>query len=256
MNSYLILLGIFAGFISSPQSDHPRTQLTEVASSRNYNRDVEEDKWLTEQIEQRLTSKIPPSSAISSLRTGSLNGPTITVSGFTSFAIQAAIDAAPASGATIAIPTGRYVFSSECSMANKNNLTFAASGNVEFYVPPGGSISHMLNAVGPLSNIRLTGIAFNNQSSAAGQGMVFSNEKAPIDGYEIDHCSFTGPNINCNAIKLNPQTYINGVNVSVLVRNVYIHDNTFFSLGRMGIELQNHGWERENRPSINLITSA
>ncbi|QKZ11376.1 LamG-like jellyroll fold domain-containing protein [Spirosoma sp. KUDC1026] len=102
----------------------------------------------------------------------------------------------------------------------------------------------MLSALGPVNNIRVTGILFNNQSSGEGQGMIFSNEQAPLDTYEIDHCAFTGPNVNCNAIKFNAQSYGTGSNVSVPVKNVYIHHNTFFSLGRMGIEMQNHGWER------------
>jgi hypothetical protein len=170
--------------------------------------------------------------------------PTITVSGFTSAAVQAAINRAPASGARIVLPAGRYVFSSTCTLKNKQNLTLSGAGKAEFYVPAGKAICYMLNALGPVSRLHLTGIRFTNLSSANGQGMVFSNEQAPVDGYEIDHCTFTAPRLNGNAIKLNAQSYGSGKNVSVPIKNVFIHHNTFKSIGRMGIEIQNHGWER------------
>ncbi|QKZ12928.1 right-handed parallel beta-helix repeat-containing protein [Spirosoma sp. KUDC1026] len=170
--------------------------------------------------------------------------PTITVNGFTSAAVQAAINRAPASGARIVFPAGRYVFSNTCTLANKRNLILSGAGKAEFYVPAGKAICHMLNAVGPVSRIHLTGILFTNLSSAKGQGMIFSNEHAPVDRYEIDHCTFTAPRLNGNAIKLNAQSYGTGKNVSVPIKNVFIHHNTFKSLGRMGIEIQNHGWER------------
>lgn len=165
----------------------------------------------------------------------------ITVNGYTNAAVQAAIDAAPASGARIILPAGEYVFTSHITIQNKANLTLEGYGSATFRST---SINSFCTLFGQLTNLRITGINWNNQRNGdGGSGLIASYEITTINGLTIDHCTFTAPACNINGIKLNTQSGTRGN----YQKNIRIEQNTFYSIGRMGIELQNHIWEIAGR---------
>ncbi|MCK8490558.1 glycoside hydrolase family 55 protein [Spirosoma sp. RP8] len=167
--------------------------------------------------------------------------PNIVVDGFTNQAIQTAINAAPATGARIILPPGEYTFTSNISIDNKSNIVLDGQGAAVLKTSAINAAT-MIWTFHTCNNIRLTGLHLVSQVAGNyGYGMVATNEQSKLDGYEIDHCSFTAPLADFNAISMSQ--YSEGSNQGETSRNIRIHHNKFFNIGRMGIEILSHGFD-------------
>ena len=162
----------------------------------------------------------------------------VPVRGFTDVAIQRAIDQLPSAGGRIVLRPGTYTLASHLLIRDKRNLTITGNGSARLLMPKG---SVMIWLMGNLTNLKISGLNLTNTATAGGAyGLISSNETARINGLVIESCTFSAPALAINGIKLNAESG----GVGNYQTNIRIIRNRFVKLGRMGIELQNHGWER------------
>lgn len=172
------------------------------------------------------------------------NGPVpdIVVAATTSDAIQAAINAAPATGAHIILPPGDYKATARVNLTDKIGITIDGQGKANWI--GSSSVPNLFALLGSCRNIRVTGINFSTTAGPGtyNYGLICTFEQTFIDGYEIDHCSFTSPNAPINLIYFLPYSPVNesGTGRGALQRNIYIHDCIAKDGGRAFCELNAH----------------
>ncbi|MBD2752297.1 right-handed parallel beta-helix repeat-containing protein [Spirosoma validum] len=168
--------------------------------------------------------------------------PDIVVRVLTSTAIQEAIDAAPATGARIILPPGDYNATARVNLTSKNNITIDGQGKANWV--GSSSVPNLFALLGTCRNIRLTGINFSTTAGPGSYqyGLICAFEQSFIDGYEIDHCTFTSPNAPINLISFVPYSPINesGNGRGAMQRNINIHDCVGKDGGRAFCELNSH----------------
>lgn len=172
------------------------------------------------------------------------NGPVpdIVVAVPTSAAIQAAINAAPSTGARILLPPGDYQATAPVSLRDKSRITIDGRGKVNWI--GSSSVSNLFTLLGTCRNIRLTGINFSTTAGPGtyNYGLISTFEQSFIDGYEIDHCSFTAPDAPINLISFLPYSPLNesGNGRGAMQRNINIHHCIAKDGGRAFCELNAH----------------
>lgn len=168
--------------------------------------------------------------------------PTIFVKTPTSDAIQAALNAAPAMGARILLPAGDYKATARVDLTSKSNVIIDGQGKVNWI--GSSAVPNLFALLGTCHNIRLTGINFSTTAGPGNYtyGLISTFEQSFIDGYEIDHCSFTAPNAPINLINFLPYSPVNesGNGRGAMQRNINIHDCIGTNGGRAFCELNSH----------------
>ena len=172
------------------------------------------------------------------------NGPVpdILVTATTSEAIQAAIDAAPSTGAHIILPPGDYQATARVNLANKRRITLDGQGTANWI--GSSSVPNLFAVLGTCQTIRLTGINFSTTAGPGSYqyGLICTFDQSFIDGYEIDHCRFTAPNAPINLIHFLPFSPLNesGNGRGAMQRNINIHHCVATNGGRAFCEVNSH----------------
>ncbi len=172
------------------------------------------------------------------------NGPVpdILVTATTSEAIQAAIDAAPPTGAHIILPPGDYQATARVNLTNKNRITIDGQGTANWI--GSSTVPNLFAVLGTCQTIRLTGINFSTTAGPGSYqyGLICTFEQSFIDGYEIDHCRFTAPNAPINLIYFLPFSPLNesGNGRGAMQRNINIHHCVATNGGRAFCEVNSH----------------
>ena len=168
--------------------------------------------------------------------------PDITVAATTTAAIQAAIDAAPSTGARIILPPGDYKATAQVNLTSKNRITLDGQGKVNWI--GSNAVPNLFAVLGTCRNIRLTGINFSTTAGSGkyNYGLICTFEQSFIDGYEIDHCRFTAPDASLNLIHFLPYSPVNesGNGRGAMHRNINIHDCIATDGGRAFCEVNSH----------------
>lgn len=168
--------------------------------------------------------------------------PEIVVAAPTSSAIQAAINAAPSTGAHIILPPGDYIATKQVSLTNKNKITIDGQGKANWI--GSSAVPNLFALLGTCRDIRLTGINFSTTAGPGryNYGLINTFEQSFIDGYEIDHCSFTSPDAPINLIYFLPYSPLSesGNGQGAMQRNINIHDCIGKNGGRAFCELNAH----------------
>ena len=168
--------------------------------------------------------------------------PEIIVAAPTSAAIQAAIDAAPSTGARIVLPAGDYRATALVNLKDKSQITIDGQGKANWI--GNSAVPNLFVLLGTCRNIRLTGINFSTTAGPGkyNYGLLSTFDQSTIDGYEIDHCYFTSPNAPINLIYFLPYSSINesGNGRGAMQRNINIHDCVAENGGRAFCELNSH----------------
>lgn len=165
-----------------------------------------------------------------------INVKTLGVCGNGSCDDKPAIQSLIGSDKTLFFPKGTYNLSREINIGNVKNLKITGESGTVFTT----GNDRVLLVTGNITNLEITGVTFKStrkSSANDGEGLIFfANYGANdvMDGIKIRNCTFTNPNTQANGIKLVSE----GANS--LVTNISIVDNRFESIGRMGIEFQNH----------------
>lgn len=134
-------------------------------------------------------------------------------------------------------PKGRYIIDQVINVSNVNNLMIAGETGTVFETTKNNKVFHVS---GNIKNLEIKGIKFESSRESSyhdTEGLIFfANYGANdvMDGILIKGCTFTNPKTHANAIKLVSE----GANS--LAKNIQIINNRFESVGRMGVELQNH----------------
>lgn len=154
-------------------------------------------------------------------------------------AIQQAITRAPAH-TTVRLAPGTYTLTSTLIIEAKQGLTLSGGG----WVTLTGPLNTFIRLSGPLTSLRLTGIRFVSTYSSADpariDGILTTDQSVRGDGYEVDHCYFTAPTANINAICWVPVDGRKGKPTNHHVfRHINIHHNLIENMGSCGIELLN-----------------
>lgn len=167
---------------------------------------------------------------------------------FNSFARTAAIPADRSSDASVRIqaliksdqdlffPKGIYRIGRDIQINNVKNLKIRGEKGTVF-LTHGNKI---ITISGNIHHLEISGIEFVSRKVSTrddSEGMIFIanyGARDVMDGIRISRCSFTNPRNHSNAIKLVSE----GVNA--VARNISVTYNTFRSIGRMGVEFQNH----------------
>jgi len=134
-------------------------------------------------------------------------------------------------------PKGTYVIDDVLQISNVNNVMLSGETGTIFKTTRNNKI---IQISGNVNNLEIRGISFESTRESNHhdtEGLIFvANYGAQdvIDGLTIRGCTFTNPKTHSNAIKLISE----GANS--IVRNISITNNKFESVGRMGVEFQNH----------------
>ena len=168
--------------------------------------------------------------------------PDILVTATTSEAIQAAIDAAPSTGARIILPPGDYRATARVDLTSKNHITIDGQGQANWI--GSSSVPNLFAVLGTCRTIRLTGINFSTTALPGNYnyGLLCTFDQSYIDGYEIDHCRFTSPNAAINLIHFLPYSALSesGNGRGAMQRNIHIHHCTAINGGRAFCEVNSH----------------
>jgi len=140
-------------------------------------------------------------------------------------------------GKKLFFPKGTYIIDGVLNISNVKNVMLAGEAGTIFKTTRNNKI---IQISGNITNLQIKGISFvssleSNRHDT--EGLIFvSNYGAQdvMDGLVIKGCSFTNPKTHSNAIKLVSE----GENS--MVKNISITENKFQSIGRMGVEFQNH----------------
>ncbi|PRY55325.1 parallel beta helix pectate lyase-like protein [Arcticibacter pallidicorallinus] len=134
-------------------------------------------------------------------------------------------------------PKGTYIIDDVLQIANVKNVLLVGEKGTIFKTTRNNKV---IQISGNVKNLEIRGISFissleSNRHDT--EGMIFvANYGAQdvIDGLLIRGCTFSNPKTHANAIKLISE----GENS--MVKNIRIIENKFESVGRMGVEFQNH----------------
>ncbi|WP_407430397.1 right-handed parallel beta-helix repeat-containing protein [Arcticibacter sp.] len=134
-------------------------------------------------------------------------------------------------------PKGTYIIDDVLQIANVKNVMLAGEKGTIFKTTRNNKI---IQISGNVKNLEIKGISFISSLESNHhdtEGMIFVSNYGSqdlIDGLLIKGCTFTNPKTHSNAIKLISE----GENS--MVKNIRIIENKFESVGRMGVEFQNH----------------
>lgn len=192
-----------------------------------------------------------PQISISDVTTSAkaINVKSLGVKGNGSIDDRAAIQALIGSDKTLFFPKGTYKISREITLNKVSNLKISGEEGTVFT----SDLDRIFLISGSIKNLEITGIKIASTRKSIlndSEGLIFiANYGANdvMDGININNCKFTNPNTQANAIKLVSE----GINS--LVKNISITKNKFESIGRMGIEFQNHE-RRTNIPRFSNYT--
>lgn len=147
-----------------------------------------------------------------------------------------AIQAKIRSNDTLFFPRGTYLIGRDIQISNVQNLRIRGEKGTVFMTYG----TKILTISGNIRNLEISGIEFVSKkvnSKDDPEGMIFVanyGHNDVMDGIRINRCSFSNPENHSNAIKLVSE----GLNA--VARNISIRHNLFKSIGRMGVEFQNH----------------
>lgn len=180
-----------------------------------------------------------PESSVSAVTTSASNGTNVKllgVKGNGSADDKTAIQAIIGSNKTLFFPKGTYKLGKEINISGVTNLKISGEDGTIFTSP----LDRIFVISGNIKNLEITGVKLvSTRKSEANdaEGLIYiANYGANdvMDGIKITNCKFTNPNTQANGIKLVSE----GANS--LVKNISITKNRFESIGRMGVEFQNH----------------
>ena len=143
-----------------------------------------------------------------------------------------------ANNVTIYFPKGTYNFTNFVSINNNNTIHIYAAPGTVFQ----SSIDKIFEISGQTSDIEINNISFVSTKSSTvndTEGIIFIANYGATDvmnNINIHDCKFSNPNTLCDAIKLVSE----GTNS--LAKNITITLDTFKSVGRFGVELQNNNY--------------
>lgn|GEM_PF-3942712 len=92
-----------------------------------------------------------------------------------------------------------------------------------------------------VNRVKLNGIKFESTATGDGYPMVFTNELVSFAGLEFAFCEFTNPNNAANAFGI--IQYSTSSNSGGTSTDLYMHDNYFHNVGRMGMEILSQGYD-------------
>ncbi|WP_139125746.1 hypothetical protein [Arcticibacter eurypsychrophilus] len=143
-------------------------------------------------------------------------------------------------------PNGGSVFFLAGSYSFSNFLNITGISNFKIVSSTGAKLTTGLNKIflfsGTFSNLEIAGLRFESIRSNTTDdpdGMItFANfGTSDIENNIYIHdCYFTNPNTKANAIKMVSE------GAASMISNIRILYNQFISIGRMGIEIQNHNY--------------
>lgn len=134
-------------------------------------------------------------------------------------------------------PKGKYIINEVINISNVKNLSIIGEAGTVFETTRNNKV---FQVSGNIKNLEIRGVKFVSSRESTyhdTEGLIFfANYGANdvMDGILIKDCTFTNAKTHANAIKLVSE----GVNA--LAKNIQIINNRFESVGRMGVELQNH----------------
>lgn len=140
-------------------------------------------------------------------------------------------------GKKLFFPKGTYIIDGVLQISNVNNVMLSGESGTIFKTTKNNKI---LQISGNVTNLEIKGISFISSRESNyhdTEGLIFVSNygnQDVIDRLSITNCSFTNPKTHSNAIKLISE----GENS--MVKNISITNNKFESIGRMGVEFQNH----------------
>jgi hypothetical protein len=141
----------------------------------------------------------------------------------------------------IVIADGTYTDNFEQTGTWSNVWLTSASNNTTF-TGAGYSVLLILQGSAVRTKVRISHIKFNYTGTGNSYALLYWNELGTYTGLEIDHCSFSCPNGNVNALGCSQYSVISGK--GGIAKDVYIHDNDFPNVGRIAIELLNQGYDQ------------
>lgn len=148
---------------------------------------------------------------------------------------------AASNGKTIIFPAGNFYIGSTLTVPIANTVWQGAGSDQTTITYSAGYTVIQANS---FNNARITGIFFNNTYSNATEGGtgIFYTSHISLINVEIDHCKFSCPNANNDAISL--QTNIGDSTLPQRVMfNVNIHHNDFVSIGRIAVDIFNRKYD-------------
>ncbi len=133
-------------------------------------------------------------------------------------------------------PKGVYNISKTINISNVQNLKIRGEEGTIFQT---SNLNKIFLISGNISSLSIQGVSFKSTKSSTvhdPEGLIFIANYGDntMAGITIQDCQFSNPATHCNGIKMVSE----GNNA--MVRNLYIRNNKFQSIGRMGIEFQNH----------------
>lgn len=163
----------------------------------------------------------------------------------------ASLTAALGSNRTIFFPKGTYLFNNFITLSGYSNLTLLGERGTLFTTP----LNKIFTISGSYSDFSIRGIDFastRNSTVEDPEGLLFfanygSNDQ--VKRVSVIDCGFTTPNTKVNGIKL-----VCEVGTS-LFDGFTVKDSRFVSIGRMGVETQNHNDDVVGLRIINVDVS-
>lgn len=141
------------------------------------------------------------------------------------------------SGKKLFFPKGTYIIDGILNISNVKNVMLAGENGTIFKTTKNNKV---IQISGNITDLQIKGISFISSRESNyhdTEGLIFVanyGDKDVMDGLLIKGCTFTNPKTHANAIKLISE----GDNS--MVKNISITNNKFESIGRMGVEFQNH----------------
>lgn len=149
----------------------------------------------------------------------------------------------------IVLADGTYTDNFEQTGTWSNVWLTSASGNTTI-TSSGYSVLLILQGSAVRMKVRISHIKFTYTGTGNAYALLYWNELGTINGLEIDHCAFTSPNGNVNA--LGCSQYSVASKQGGLAKDVYIHDNDFKDIGRIAIELLNQGYDKVRLTNLRI----
>lgn len=137
---------------------------------------------------------------------------------------------------TIIFPVGTYALTAIVSITGYSNLKLIADPGAIFTT----TLNKAIVLTGNCSNIEIAGFNITSTRNSATddtEGLILLSNFGSsdvMDGINIHDNYFTNPLTKANGIKIISE------GATSLVKNLFIRNNKFISIGRFGVELQNH----------------
>ena len=179
---------------------------------------------------------------------GGGNGLFNVVTTYTSAGLQAAINAAPANS-TLYLTDGPYSIDQTVDL-NRNVSLAAFPGTKPTLLGTQNETTLLLKIYG-VTGVNITGIKFLSNATGGFYSLVYVNEQGYVDGLTFTDCEWTAPNGTFNAVTIVP--WSSSVS-NVTHKNIHFIRPNIHDMGRMGIEVVQHGWDNVIRASNITVT--